>query len=100
MNTQVLQKENRAYADTCGISQNNRILGFVPAFKQLSSGRVELARMQNGSPAPMHMINWLPAEWAASRSVDGTISCLIPGIIAGFVRDGVFYTREQTAGAG
>lgn len=99
MNAQILQRENFRFAGTRGISENSRTLGFVPAFKQVASGRVEISRLENGRPAPMHLINWLPTEWAASRRVDGSIDSLKPGIVAGFVRDGVFYTREQTAGA-
>jgi hypothetical protein len=94
---QVLQRENQVFSGTRGVSQNNRSLGFRPAFLQQSSGRVEVARLESGIPAPMHIINWLPGEWAASRGKDGAIESLVPGIVAGFLRDGRFYTREETA---
>lgn len=95
MNNQQLQRENLAFAGTRGVSENNRASGFKPAFLEQSSGRVEVARFASGCAAPMHIINWLPREWAASQDQDGTIESLVPGIISGFLRDGVFYTREQ-----
>ncbi len=97
MNNQTLKLENMALAGTRGISQNNIASGFKPAFLNKRSGRVEIARFESGSPAPMHLIDWLPKEWAASLGKDGSIQSLIPGIISGFSRDGVFYMREESS---
>ena len=97
MNNQTLRNENLAFAGTNGISQNNSRSGFKPAFMNSNSGRIEISRTESGGPAPIHLIDWLPEEWAASTRKDGSIESLIPGIISGFSRDGKFYTREQTA---
>lgn len=99
MNNQTLRHENLAFAGTNGISQNSSRSGFKPAFLNCNSGRVEISRMESGMPAPFHLIDWLPEEWAASTRKDGTIKSLIPGIVSGFSRNGKFYTREQTASA-
>jgi len=72
-------------------------LGFKPAFLHRETGQIEIARMSNGQPAPVHIISWLPAEWATSFNEDGTVKSISPQIIAGFVCNNDFYTREQLA---
>jgi hypothetical protein len=47
----------------------------------------------------MHVISCLPDEWAAERDAAGEIVRLKDSVIAGFVRDGRFYTREEAATA-
>lgn len=97
MDNQTLRMENLAFGGTNGISQNNRDSGFLPAFRDKRSGRVEIARTRVGLPASFHLIEWLPREWARSVTDSGRISSLRSGIVSGFVRDGVFYTREEAA---
>ena len=97
MNEQTLQQENEAYRGTRGVSENNRDRGFQPAFRDSDTGRIEVSRLQSGEPATMHIISWLPQEWAAETAADGAVMALKPGIDCGFVSDGVFYTREQAA---
>jgi len=92
-----LREENEIYAGTGGVSENNACARFLPAFMDRSTGRVEPARKENGTPAPMHLLFGLPEEWVSARDVDGHITALKDTIVAGFVRDGVFYTREQAA---
>ena len=92
-----LREENEIYAGTGGGSENNAEAMFVPAFKDQSSGRVEPARMEDGSRAPMHLLCGLPDEWVTERDPEGRITGLKDSVIAGFVRDGKFYTREEAA---
>lgn len=92
-----LRQENLAYAGTGGISENCRSQRFQAAFQDLESGRIELARFENGQPAPMHIFSGLPDVWVVRRDGDGQPLALLDSIEAGFVRDGVFYTREQAA---
>lgn len=99
MNEDSLIRENQAYEGTHGISQRCRGKGFQPAFRD-AHGRVELSRQRNGEPATIHLISWLPQEWAASISVSGAIVTLKPGIVSGFVRGGNFFTREEAASQG
>jgi len=97
MNNRTLELENLAFDGTKGVSKNNRADGFRPAFRNVKTGQVELARFENGKPAPIHLIAGLPKEWAATRDKDGAIASLCSGIISGFVRDGIFYSREEAA---
>ncbi len=92
-----LASENRRHAHTCGVSRNARRLNLIPAFLDPHTGRIEIARFACGLPAPMHVIEGLPAEWATRFDEDGQITELKARIISGFVRDGIFYTREQAA---
>ncbi len=97
MNKRVLRFENKKFAGTRGISENNRDMNFYPAFLDKRDGRVEVARTQSGGTAPCHLIDWLPSEWAKAVDLKGRVQALKPEIIAGFVRDGIFYTREEVA---
>ena len=91
--------ENLAYQGTLGLSENNRGKGFLPAFRHEASGQVHIACNKDGSTCTFHLIDWLPQEWATAHTDDGRVLCLSSGITAGFVRDGIFYTREEAAGA-
>ena len=95
MDTQQLQEENLQFADTNGVSANNHDKGFIPAFKDPATGRIEPARSRQGDVATMHLICGLPREWAAETDENGSVTCLKPGIIAGFIKDGQFFTRDQ-----
>lgn len=90
---------SQAYIGTCGESATARQNSFLPAFRNEADGRVELARMANGKPAPMHLISWLPREWAVTCDEAGKVLELIDDVIAGFVKSGRFFTREEAAQA-
>ena len=94
-----LTRENLAFDGTYGVSRNNRSLGFAPAFRDTETGRVEIARFANGRPAPMHLLEGLPQEWAVGHGGDGRICAVKASIVAGFLHGGLFYTREQAAAA-
>lgn len=97
MDNHTLALENLAFGGTAGVSCNNSESGYIPAFLDKKTGQIEISRLKNGRPSPMHIINWLPKKWASSLASDGTVECLKPGIIAGFVCEGIFYTREEAA---
>lgn len=92
-----MRRENLAFAGTGGVSPVSRSRRFEPAFRDDATGRVEMARYANGVTAPMHLMDGLPREWIRERDANGHPSALRPGIVAGFVRDGAFFTREQAA---
>jgi hypothetical protein len=94
-----LHQETLAYTGTCGESRQAGCAGFVPAFRDSTTGRVEIARLADGSPAPVHLISHLPDDWAACRDAEGRVTAVRSGIVAGFVRGDVFYTREEAAAA-
>ena len=47
----------------------------------------------------MHLLDGLPDEWVVNRDTGGRPSAVRPSVIAGFVRNGLFYTREEVAAA-
>lgn len=94
-----IRRDNLAFAGTGGVSAENRCRRFAPAFRDDDTGRVVLSRYASGAPAPMHLIDGLPPEWISDRDACGRPTQLKPSVVAGFVRDGCFYTREQAADA-
>lgn len=92
-----LRRENLAFTGTGGVSRENRNRRFEPAFRETSTGRVERSRYADGRPAPMHLLDGLPDEWIETRDDQGAPRAVKADVIAGFVRDGNFYTREQAA---
>lgn len=94
---QQLQAQNQRFKGTCGISQENRSLGFLPAFVDTRDGKIYLARFADGRLAPMHLLDGLPETVIEKRDEYGKVIAVKDCVIAGFVRDGHFYTREQAA---
>jgi hypothetical protein len=92
-----LRHENLAFTGTAGVSSGNGRARFVPAFRDDATGQVERARFADGSPAPLHVMDGLPASWVSGRDADGCPCALKPGIVSGFLRDGRFYTRDEVA---
>jgi hypothetical protein len=94
-----LVKENIKHMADGGISQNNREEGFVAAFRDEESGTVALARFEDGTPAPVHLLDGLPEDWVLERDDTGRVKSIKPSVVGGFVRQGRFYTRQEAAEA-
>jgi hypothetical protein len=92
-----LHKQNRTYSGSGGVSQYNRRAGFMPAYKNMRTGVAVVSRFADGSPAPVHVLEGLPDDWVASRDGRGNVRRVFSSVIAGFVRDGTFFTREAAA---
>jgi hypothetical protein len=99
MTGECLTKENLAYDGTGGVSSGNHMAGFIPAFCDTATGRVEPSRLSDGRPAPMHLLAGLPEEWVVARGNGNQVLAVKPTVIAGFLRAGAFYTRAQAAQA-
>ena len=99
MTHEKLRKENQVFAGTGGVSQGNRSSGFIPGFCDTETGAVQISRFKNGSPAPMHLLEGLPDEWVSERDLSGRVASLKASVIAGFLYQNSFYTREQAANA-
>ena len=99
MDADRLIKDNVAHIGSAGVSEHNQDQGFRPAFRNLETGCVVLARFKDGSPAPMHLLDGLPDEWVLEKDAAGRVLSVKPCVIAGFLRHGRFYTREQAAAA-
>jgi hypothetical protein len=92
-----LDQQNARFGGTAGVSAVNRALGFRPAFRDRRSGAVHLSRFADGRPAPMHLMDGLPAELVAHRTRSGEVAALAPSVVAGFVLGESFFTRQQAA---
>ena len=99
LDERALRRENRQFAHTCGLSLNNSDQKFVPAFRNEQTGEVALARFADGRVAPMHLIINLPEAWATAHNARGQISAVLDCVVAGFVREGQFFTRAEAAAA-
>lgn len=92
-----LRMQNRRYAGTGGVSGLNHALGFRPAFLDPGTGTVYLSRFADGRPAPVHVLDGLPADLLARRAGAGTRTASSATVTAGFVCNGHFYTRREAA---
>ncbi len=99
MTESTLELENVRYARTGGVSRENRRCGFRPAFMDLQTAAVYLARFADGRPAPFHLLDGLPDELVLARDAAGRIAEIRPSVISGFVQQGRFYTRDEAAEA-
>lgn len=99
MTLQRLADENVAFTGTGGRSQENRGLGFEPAFYDFTRGTTYRSRFADGKAAPFHVLDGLPDEVIASRDPSGRAVAAKATLISGFVRNGLFYTRTAAARA-
>jgi hypothetical protein len=99
LSARTLRRQNRVFQGTGGVSADNRTLGFAPAFLDTATDQVYRACFADGRPAPMHLLDGLPSAVVAARDATGRVLALKPTVLAGFVREERFYTREQAAAA-
>ena len=81
-----LRRDNLAFRGTGGVSEENRCMGFSPAFLDSTTGQLYPCRLPDGSPAPCHLLHGVPEALLVKSS-----------LVSGFIRDDRFYTREQAA---
>ena len=96
MDRVLLHKENAA---TGGIGHRGASLGFRPAFLDPSTFAIHLSRFADGGLAPVHLLDGLPDEVVVDRIASGRAVAAKASLIAGFERNGFFYTRESAARA-
>jgi hypothetical protein len=58
-----LQTQNRQFSGTGGVSAENRAQRFRPAFMDRRTGEVYPSRFGDGRPAPIHLLDGLPAPY-------------------------------------
>jgi len=92
-----LALETNHYRGTGGVSENNRSLGFQPAFIDLETKTVHWSRFPDGRLAPCHLLDGLPAELVRARDEQGRVTRVKSSVLSGFVHDGRFYTRDEAA---
>ncbi|RPI45266.1 MAG: hypothetical protein EHM59_10625 [Betaproteobacteria bacterium] len=94
-----LELEAAAHRGSGGVSAENHRLGFTPAFMDTATGNTYPSTFVDGRPAPFHILDGLPDALVLGRDRRGIVSRVVGTIIAGFLKDGAFYTREQAAAA-
>jgi len=92
-----LKRENRTYRGSAGVSEGCREACFRPAFRDQETGMVYLSRNPNGHVAAFHTLEGLPDEVIAARYTNGNVAKAKNSLISGFLKDGIFYTRQQAA---
>ena len=97
LTTQMLRSENQLFAGTGGISPNNRPQGFQPGFRDAESGQIAISSFADGSPAPIHVLDGIPAHWVTTRHPGGRVLSVKASVESGFIRGGRFYTRAEAA---
>jgi hypothetical protein len=97
MSEAVLKRENTEFLGTGGRSQENRGLGFVPAFMDSETSAVYRSCFANGNPAPIHVLDGLPAELVLTRSATGRVATVKSSVISGFLLGDEFFSREAAA---
>jgi hypothetical protein len=90
-----LRTQNRRYRGSGGVSAENCSAGFRPAFLDSRTGLVYLSQLPDGSPAPVHLLDGLPPELVVQRTAAGRVTAVRDSVVAGFVRDGRFLTRDE-----
>jgi len=93
----LLALETANYRGTGGVSENNRGLGFQPAFVDRETGTVHLSRFPDGRLAPCHLLDGLPAEVVQARNEQGHVMRVKASLVSGFVHGKRFYTRDEAA---
>ena len=76
-----------------------RQYGFRPAFLDFATMQVHPSLFSDGEPAPLHVLDGLPDEAVLQRSPSGRVRAAKATLIAGFERNGFFYTRSAAAKA-
>ncbi len=77
----------------------DRVPGFRPAFFDIATCAIHLARHADGRLASSHVLDGLPDEVVVVRTSCGRVVAARATLVAGFERGGYFYTRRSAARA-
>ncbi|MCO6441518.1 MAG: hypothetical protein J5I81_10610 [Nitrococcus mobilis] len=90
-----LLQDNRRYQGTKAVSEGNCSDGCRPAFLDSDTNIVYPSCRADGRLAAVHCLEGLPDELVVSRDAAGRVMEAKPGLIAGFLYGGRFYSREE-----
>jgi hypothetical protein len=97
MTNAVLARQTESRCGSGGVSAGNRAFGFRPAFRDAETDMVYASEFADGHPAPVHVLDGLPDEVVLARDAGGRVTAVKGSVIAGFLCDGKFYTRDEAA---
>jgi hypothetical protein len=92
-----LKFQNIVWRGTGALSAENRGHGFIPAFLDAERGEVHPSCYACGGLATIHILDGLPKHLVLANEASGRVSEVKNSVIAGFMREGKFYTREEAA---
>jgi hypothetical protein len=87
--------ERNIYHQLGGSVFNDASFGFMPAFMDVDTSETHLSSLENGEPTAIHILDGLPRKWVSEWDDQGKPMALQSGVIAGFMRAGVFYTLSE-----
>ena len=95
-----LALETARYRGTGGVSENNRSLGFQPAFIDRETETVHLSRFPDGRLAPCHLLDGLPAQIVLARDGRGRVTRVKASLVSGFrARRAFLHSRRGSCDA-
>ena len=97
MSDLTIERENRCYRGTGGVSSGSRGAGFRPAFQDTATCAVYLSRFADGRTARFHTLEGMPDELVLARNAGGRACAVKASVVSGFERAGLFYTRSEAA---
>lgn len=81
------------------LEEAQAVLGFRHAFLDFVTFAIYPSTDRHGNPVRVHSFDGLPDELVASRCITGRVATVKSTLIAGFERNGLFYTRRSAARA-
>ena len=90
-----LRQQCGLYRGSGGASEDNRDAGFISAFLNRENGDVHSSVSSDGQVCSVLTLDGLPDSVIVRRSRNGMVTAVRRCIVAGFVRNGLFYSREQ-----
>lgn len=88
-------RQQGVYHQFNGVVFSDISFGFMPAFKSLKDQQIHLSIDQDGDLSVMHLFDGLPDYWIKEKDDLGMALTLKDEIIAGFMRNGEFYTLSE-----
>lgn len=90
-----LQEQKSTYQKLSGVDISDLCVGFLPAFRDLTTHETHLSMTPEGQVSPIHLIESLPIDWVDEWDDKGRAVTLRSTIIAGFFRGERFYTLRE-----
>ncbi|MCB1754154.1 MAG: hypothetical protein KDJ38_01445 [Gammaproteobacteria bacterium] len=88
-----LAEHAKSFSETlANINLSEFSQGFIPAFRDLENDETHMSVSADGSITTEHQFDNLPIEWVEEWDERGYAISLKPTIIAGYLRDGRFFT--------
>ena len=73
--------------------------GFQPAFFDFLTQTIYPSAFADGTPAPFHVLEGLPAEFIVDRAPSGRVVATKATLLTGYERNGFFFTTNSVAHA-